>query len=129
VLIERFEKLVPGDAAVERRKMFGCACAFVGGNMFVGVHEDRLILRLDEARRTQLLEQGLVEPFSPMGRTMREYVAVETAAQRPAKELAALAREAFAFASRLPAKVKRKTKRAAPIASAPRSKRRSAAPT
>lgn len=130
LLVERFEKLVPADPAVERRKMFGCPCAFVRGNMFVGVHEDRLILRLDEARRAQLLEQGLVAPFSPMGRTMREYVAIESAAQRPAKELAALTREAFAFASRLPAKVRRAAKRATAVARAPRGgRRRSSAST
>ncbi len=47
-LIEHFGRWLPDDSNVERRKMFGCPCAFVNGNMFAGVHEQNLIVRLSE---------------------------------------------------------------------------------
>lgn len=60
----------------DRRPMFGASTYFVNGNMFVGIHEDRLILRLSEADRREI--QSLyddVTPFEPVeGRIMKEYV-------------------------------------------------------
>jgi TfoX/Sxy family transcriptional regulator of competence genes len=103
-LVERFDASLPQDPAVERRKMFGCPCAFVNGNMFAGVHEQNLILRLDEAGRARAREHHGAGPFTAMGRTMREYVALPGAAQRPAAEVARLVAEAFAYARSLPAK-------------------------
>lgn len=74
-LVATFDASLPDDVRVERRKMFGYPCAFVGGNMFSGLHEDRMIVRLSDADRTELLEQPGTAVFSPMpGRVMREYV-------------------------------------------------------
>ena len=49
-LARRFEAALPEAEGVERRQMFGCPCAFVNGNMFAGLHEDRLILRRQAGR-------------------------------------------------------------------------------
>ncbi len=108
-LVERLEASLPRDHAVERRRMFGCPCAFVNGNMFAGVHEQNLILRLDEAGRARVRERSGAGPFTAMGRTMREYVALPGAATRPAAELAQLVAEAFAYARSLAAKQTRKS--------------------
>lgn len=103
-LAARFDASLPGSSAVERRKMFGCPCAFVNGNMFAGLHEENLIVRLPEAQRAALVEREQARPFAVMGRTMREYVAVTDALGRMPAELKKLIRSGFDFASGLPPK-------------------------
>lgn len=60
----------------DRRPMFGASTYFVNGNMFVGIHEDRIIVRLSEVdRRDAFSLYDDVRPFEPMeGRVMKEYV-------------------------------------------------------
>jgi TfoX/Sxy family transcriptional regulator of competence genes len=78
-LIELFGRLLPATGGVGRT-MFGCPCGFIGGNMFVGLFEDKLFVRLAEADRTALLACEGAELFDPMGgRPMREYVVVPAA--------------------------------------------------
>jgi len=75
-LVALFGKLLVSSGG-EGRKMFGCPCGFLGGNMFMGLFEDRLFLRLSEHDRVDLLAEEGAEPFDPMGgRPMREYVVV-----------------------------------------------------
>ena len=61
----------------DRRVMFGSPTFFVNNNMFAGVFEDSVILRLSEAdRRAVSAAYDEVGPFTPMaGRPMKEYVA------------------------------------------------------
>lgn len=77
-LVDAFDGLVPqDDSRVERRKMFGYPCAFANGNMFMGLHEDRLVLRLPEEAREELRSRHGATPFEPFeGRSMREYSVV-----------------------------------------------------
>lgn len=105
--IERFDACLPEVPGVQRRQMFGCPCVFVNGNMFAGLHEHRLILRLPQNARERLYVEGTAAPFVVMGRTMREYVAVEDAASRPQEQVGAWLMEAFNFAARLPPKAPR----------------------
>jgi len=73
-LIRLFDEVLPDDARVERRKMFGYPAAFTNGNLFCGLHQENLVLRLDEATRAELTKTG-AKPFEPMpGRAMKEYV-------------------------------------------------------
>ena len=60
----------------DRRPMFGASTYFANGNMFAGIHEDRIILRLSEADRREITSlYDDVTPFEPMpGRFMKEYV-------------------------------------------------------
>src|SRR5438093_896858 len=72
-LIELFDSVQPGPPA-EPRRMFGYPACFVNGNLFMGLHEERFILRLAEEDRKALARQG-ARPFEPMpGKPMREYV-------------------------------------------------------
>jgi TfoX/Sxy family transcriptional regulator of competence genes len=98
-LIAAFDAALPLTAGVERRQMFGCPCAFIHGNMFAGVHESRLIVRVPS--------EAAVRPFAPMGRAMKEYAAIEGALDLPPRELRDWVRQAFDYASALPAKVAR----------------------
>jgi TfoX/Sxy family transcriptional regulator of competence genes len=76
---ELLERIAPDAPDVERRTMFGCPCRFVSGNMFMVLHEGRIVLRLAPEDREALLEMRGSAPFGPAGRTMREYVAVPPA--------------------------------------------------
>ncbi len=72
-----FDSMVPQHPKVERRKMFGFPVAFANGNMFLGLHENRMILRLGEKERERFLASFDASVFEPMaGRPMREYVVV-----------------------------------------------------
>jgi TfoX/Sxy family transcriptional regulator of competence genes len=105
-LVELFDACLPHAAGVERRQMFGCPCAFVNGNMFTGLHETRLIVRLPETERLRLIGEAGAKPFVVMGRTMREYVVIEDALDRRPAEVANHMICAFNYARSLPAKTK-----------------------
>ena len=89
----------------EQRKMFGYPAAFVRGNMFAGLHESGLVLRLPDSEREKLLKRVGAKPFEPMpGRPMREYVvAPDDFVAQPAQVKAWL-RKAFEYGSSLPPK-------------------------
>jgi len=75
-LVASFADLVAPFRDAERRSMFGYPAAFVKGNMFAGLHEDRLVLRLDDAMAAAAKQRG-ARDFEPMpGRTMKGWVAV-----------------------------------------------------
>ncbi len=108
-LIAVFDQLMESVPDAEQRKMFGYPAAFVNGNMFAGLHQENMVLRLKEADRDALLAVKGAAPFEPMpGRAMKEYIAVpETFLEQPAELRKWLARS-FAYAGSLPAKVKKK---------------------
>jgi TfoX/Sxy family transcriptional regulator of competence genes len=113
----RFEAALPDG--VERRSMFGCPIAVVNGNMFTGVHNDEINVRLSPPHREQFLRdyEG-ARIFSPMkGMEMKEYVVVPPSVAKQPKLLASWIRKGFEFASSLPPK-KAKAKKAAKKAAA-----------
>ena len=62
---------------VERKMMFGSVAYFVNNNMFAGVHEDNVIMRLSEEDRQEILSTyHEITRFTPMGRVMKEYAAL-----------------------------------------------------
>ncbi len=69
----RFRSLVPDDARVEVKPMFGNLGAFVNGNMFMGLFGADVGLKLDEAGRAALAAEG-GGPFGPAERPMGGYV-------------------------------------------------------
>src|SRR5215472_3204015 len=112
-LVQQFETIVPPDPQVERRKMFGYPAAFVGGNMFMGLHQESLILRLPDEHRASFLSLPNASVFEPMpGRPMREYVVVPPGMLDSPDQLRAWTRRALEYVSRLPAKKSRKSPRA-----------------
>jgi TfoX/Sxy family transcriptional regulator of competence genes len=106
-----FARTVPSDPRVEHRKMFGYPCAFVNGNMFAGLHEQNLVLRLPDALRDELFAAGAT-PFTPLGRTMREYVAVSAAMRADDVLLAGWLARSFAYVSSLEPKPDKASKTA-----------------
>lgn len=127
-LVETFEAVRP-RAPAEARQMFGYPCCFVNGNMFMGLHEDRMILRLDETERERLLAMEGAEPFEPMpGRPMREYVVVPPALLTDHPTLRGWVDRSLAYARALPPKGKAATGKAAAKAPAPAPERKPAPP-
>lgn len=102
--------LAPFDC--QKRMMFGGPAYFVKGNMFCGVQGRNILLRLDSPDREAILAaHDQVRPFEPMGRPMREYVALPEGLDLPAKDLADWVGRSFAFATSLPPKEKKPPKR------------------
>ena len=145
-LIEVFHQSMPDDARVERRQMFGYPAAFVNGNMFTGLHQESMVVRLPESKREALIARG-GRTFEPMaGRPMREYIVVPpaivgapaelrrwtgdaleyvaTLPPKPAKQAAAKSPAATKPAAKKPAAKKPAAKKSAPKKSAPKTRKR-----
>ena len=106
-LINLFHAALPKDPSVEPRKMFGFDCAFVNGNMFTGLHQADLMLRLPEAEREALLALPEARPFEPIrGRPMREYVVVPASLHADRRALGRWMAKALRYAASLPRKPK-----------------------
>jgi TfoX/Sxy family transcriptional regulator of competence genes len=76
-LVQIFERALQAFPEAVPKKMFGYPAAFVGGQLFAGLHQHSLILRLPADDRATLLERPGRPVFEPMpGRPMREYVVV-----------------------------------------------------
>jgi TfoX/Sxy family transcriptional regulator of competence genes len=104
-----FAQVLQGFPEAEPRRMFGCPCAFIRGNMFSGLHQESMIFRLSPEDRAAFLALPGAAPFVPMeGRPMREYVVAPPVMLAELEELARWMRKAFDFARSLPPKVKTK---------------------
>lgn len=66
------------DFDCRKKNMFGAPVYVVNGNMFTGVHQDNIFLRLSEADRREVIQKYKgVAPFEPLkGRVMKEYVVI-----------------------------------------------------
>jgi TfoX/Sxy family transcriptional regulator of competence genes len=109
----RFEKSPPWLVALfdevaaslpgERRKMFGYPCLFLGGNLYCGLFQATMMLRLGEQDREALLALPGAAPFDPMGgRPMREYAVLPRDLLDDDRALRDWLRRSAAYASSLP---------------------------
>ena len=106
--VSAFEAATSGLAGVEPRKMFGYSCVFANGNMFSGLHEAGMVLRLPDEQRAEFLRLKGAEQFEPMpGRVMREYVVVPKMLLNAPEKLRAWVQKSLAYVSSLPAKPKK----------------------
>jgi len=103
-LVQTFDDALPDDPAVERRQMFGYPCAFARGNMFTGLHEERMVVRLPDRKREALLAVRGAKPFEALGRVMREYVVIPPSVLADRRALRLWTKTALAYAVSLPPK-------------------------
>jgi len=104
-LIQQFAGAVERIPSVEQRKMFGYPAAFLNGNMFAGLFQDHVVVRLSVEDRAELGRTAGARPFEPMpGRPMREYLVVPEAVVDSVTELPEWLERARRFAASLPAK-------------------------
>jgi TfoX/Sxy family transcriptional regulator of competence genes len=106
-LVELFERGMPLDPRVERRTMFGFPSAFAQGQLFAGLFEETLLVRLEEQDRQELLAEEGAALFEPMaGRPMREYVVLPAAMLEDDGAVALWMKRGLAYALSLPPKRK-----------------------
>ena len=106
--VRAFEAASSGLPGVEPRKMFGYSCVFAKGNMFAGMHEAGMVLRLPDEQRIEFLRFKGAAQFEPMpGRVMREYVVVPKVLLNAPEKLRSWVEKSLAYVSSLPAKPKK----------------------
>lgn len=106
---ELLERVVEAVPEAEKRMMFGCPAYFLNGNMFLGAHQEDIILRLPESDREELLDRGQASIFAPMnGRVMREYVVLSPSILSSQPEFEKWLLKSRAYVLSLPAKAKKR---------------------
>jgi TfoX/Sxy family transcriptional regulator of competence genes len=106
--VAAFEASTSGLSGVEPRKMFGYSCVFAKGNMFAGLHEAGMVLRLPDEQRAEFLRLKGASQFEPMpGRVMREYVVVPRVSLNAPEKLRVWVEKSLAYVLSLPAKPKK----------------------
>ena len=77
---EFFRSVLPDDPRITVRPMFGNISGFVNGNMFAGLFEEDLFVRLSEEKRNDLLGNKGARLLEPMpGKPMKDYVVIPRA--------------------------------------------------
>jgi len=76
-LVERIRHLVSRQRGVTEKKMFGCVCFLLNGNLLVGVWKDSLIARIGKDAYETALQEEYVAEFDVTGRPMKGWVMVE----------------------------------------------------
>jgi TfoX/Sxy family transcriptional regulator of competence genes len=97
---------------VEEKKMFAGLCFMVNDKMCVGVHEDRIMVRLDPAVFDKVIEKEGCEPMNFTGKVMKGFVFVNEEVLKTKKQLdywvqLGLQFNKFAKASKKPAAKKK----------------------
>ena len=106
--VAAFEASTSGLSGAEPRKMFGYSCVFAKGNMFAGLHEVGIVLRLPDEQRAEFLRLKGASQFEPMpGRVMREYVVVPRMLLNAPEKLRAWVEKSLAYVLSLPVKPKK----------------------
>ena len=112
-LLDEIVATLEFDAPVDYRPMFGCPAYFTGGNLFAGVWQQTMMLRLSEDERAEVTAAG-GRPFEPMpGRAMKEYVALPPDMMADRDVASLWVRKAAAYAASLPPKAKKPRKKKA----------------
>ena len=73
----RIKKVIAQWKNTSHKKMFGGVCHLLHGNMFCGVYQEYLILRLGEDAAADALDQAHVRVFDITGKPMRGWVMVD----------------------------------------------------
>jgi TfoX/Sxy family transcriptional regulator of competence genes len=103
--VAAFETSISGVSGVEAKKMFGYSCVFAKSNMFAGLHEAGIILRLPDEQRAEFLRLKGASQFEPMPeRVMREYVVVPRVLLNAQTQLRVWVEKSLAYVLSLPAK-------------------------
>ena len=92
------------------RKMFGYPAYFINGNMFAGIHGEKLFLRLSESDVEEIMNAHLnVTCFEPMpGRAMTGYVVLPKPIYSDEKLFDKWLEKSVKYVSTLPSKQKKR---------------------
>jgi len=97
------------DKNCDYKKMFGYPAYFFNGNMFVGVHGDKLFLRLSDSDAAEIMKGYKdVFAFEPMpGRAMKGYVVLPKSVYSDDELFGEWLDKSIRFVSLLPPKKKK----------------------
>ena len=95
------------------KRMFGSVSYFINNNMFTGVHEDIIFVRLSEEDREKIKkEHPEISNFEPLeGRKMREYMVLDEDIYRDIPTLEKWLEKGVNFVSSLPPKKPKQKKK------------------
>ena len=111
-LVQLFGRIMKALPGAETRKMFGYPAAFVNGQMFSGLHDESMIIRLSSDDLKRFFQLPDVRPFEPMpGRPMKEYALVPAALLASENDLISWLEKSFDYVKGLPAKPPKKKKK------------------
>jgi TfoX/Sxy family transcriptional regulator of competence genes len=96
----------------DRRMMFGSPVYMINRNMFAGVHQDNIFIRLSEDdRKTILSKVSGVAQFEPVkGHIMKEYITLPESLYQDAQMLQQWLKRSAAYVASLPPKASKKKK-------------------
>ena len=94
----------------EKRRMFGCPAYFINNNMFAGVHQETILLRLSEEDRAEIQKTyDEVAPFEPFeGRPMKEYIGLPEPLASDGELFHSWVKRSYEWARTLPPREKKK---------------------
>jgi len=122
-LVKVFEEALDNWPGAQIRKMFGYPAGFVNGQMFTGLHEDKMFVRLSPKDLAVFMQIDGAAPFAPMqGRPMREYAVIPASILHDSTALHDWLVKAFDYTLSLPPKAKKGAKKATPKAKATRAR-------
>lgn len=103
-LAQRVRQALQHRDGLSERKMFGGLCLMLHGNMFAGVINDELMLRVGAEKSDGLLARPGARPMDFTGRPMKGYLYVEVSAFTTADGLSDWLDQALSFVETLPPK-------------------------
>ncbi len=103
-LAARIRQALARKKGVEEKKLFGCACFLLGGNVLVGVWKDSLIARVGPDGYEDALLEPHVREFDITGRPMKGWVLVGPEGVEDDGQLKLWIHRAVTFVGKLPAK-------------------------
>ncbi len=107
-MVRLFENAMMEFPMATQRKMFGYPAAFVNGNMFAGLFQDRMFLRLSDEDRAAIRKEYGTPLFEPMpGRPMRGYVEVPRYVLKSPRLLRTWLTKGMVYTKTLPARKQR----------------------
>ena len=107
-MVRTFEHAMKDFPMVTPRKMFGYPAAFINGNMFAGLFQERMFLRLSDEDRAAIRKEYGAPLFEPMpGRPMRGYVEVPRYVLKSPRLLRTWLTKGMEYTKTLPAKGKK----------------------
>lgn len=103
-LEDMIDQTLPGNANLEKKKMFGGVGYLKSGNMCFGIYKEDLVLRTTGENAGELLKKPGFKPFDITGKPMKGWVMAEPAVHQNTEMLEQLLNEGIRFASTLPKK-------------------------
>jgi TfoX/Sxy family transcriptional regulator of competence genes len=104
VVAQRVREAIQSRDGLSERKMFGGLCLLLHGNMFAGVINDELMLRVGPENSDELLARPGARPMDFTGRPMKGYLYVEPSAFATSDGLTDWLGRALSFVETLPPK-------------------------